>query len=376
MLNVDHSTWGKHLTLSVYGGSHDAEIGMHLTGLPAGIVVDPAELQAFMARRAPGQSKLTTSRKEPDIPVFLSGLTTNEAGQTVTDGSPIHAAIYNTNVRSGDYAALANIPRPGHADFCARMKYGDSVDLRGGGHWSARLTAPLCIAGYLCRCLLASHGISIGAHIASIGGIPDAAFDPAELTAEALAAPGKKPFPVLDDTAGEAMQHAIDEARLELDSIGGAVECAVLGLPIGLGEHMFDGVEGRLASLLYSIPAVKGVEFGEGFGYAALRGSVANDAFVTDGTTVRTKTNHCGGILGGMTNGMPLTFRCAFKPTPSIAREQDSVDLSTMTNVKLSITGRHDPCVVARAVPVVEAAAAIGVADLLLGCHTMCKENS
>ncbi len=376
MIQVDHSTWGKKLTLSIYGGSHDAEIGMHLAGLPAGIAVDMADLQGFMARRAPGQSKLTTSRKEPDVPVFLAGLDTDHGGKAVTNGQPIHAAIYNTNVRSGDYASLTHIPRPGHADFCARMKYGEAVDLRGGGHWSARLTAPLCIAGYLCRCLLASRGITVGAHIAMIGGIPDASYDPVHLTAEALTAPGTKGFPVIDDQAGAHMQEVIDQARLALDSVGGAVECGVLGLPIGLGEHMFDGVEGRLASLLYSIPAVKGVSFGEGFGYASMTGSTANDAFVTDGKTVQTKTNHCGGILGGMTNGMPLLFRCAFKPTPSIAKEQDSVDLSTMTNVKLSITGRHDPCVVARAVPVVEAAAAIGVADMVLDTHTTSEENS
>lgn len=359
---VDHSTWGEILHLSIYGGSHDAEIGMHLNGFPAGVSVDRTALQAFMSRRAPGQSKLTTSRKEPDEPVFVSGLDKNH----VTTGESIHAAIYNTNARSGDYAAFVNVPRPGHADFCARMKYGESVDLRGGGHWSARLTAPLCIAGFLCRTWLAERRITIGAHIAAIAGIPDTPFDPVNCSADTITAPGRKVFPVQDDNAGEAMQNAIDEARLAQDSVGGVVECAVLGLPIGIGEHMFAGVEGRIASLVYSIPAVKGVEFGDGFGVANRRGSANNDAFVTDGNTVRTKTNHCGGILGGMTNGMPLVFRCAFKPTPSIGLEQDSVDLTTMTNTKLTIGGRHDPCVVQRAVPVVEAAAAIAVMDMML----------
>ncbi len=368
MSTTDHSTWGKNLTLSIYGGSHDPEIGVYLSGFPSGIPFHQTKLQSFLSRRAPGQNKLTTSRKEPDIPTFLSGVTTNEDGTMTTNGDKIHAVITNTNVRSGDYASLRHIPRPGHADFCARMKYGENVDLRGGGHWSARLTAPLCIAGYLCLCLLETYGITVGAHIITVAGIQDTPYDPVNLTIDTLTAAGQKSFPVLNDTAGEEMQTAIDAARMNLDSVGGAVECGVLGLPVGLGEHMFDGVEGRLASLLYSIPAVKGVSFGDGFGYASLCGSAANDAFVTDGTVVRTKTNHCGGILGGMTNGMPLVFRCAFKPTPSIGQEQDSVDLQTMTNVKLSITGRHDPCVVARAVPVVEAVAAIGVADLLLDC--------
>lgn len=362
MVNCDNSTWGKNLSLSIYGGSHVPEIGMRLTGFPKGVSINKDELQAFMARRAPGQSKLTTSRKEPDIPVFLTGL--DEDG--VTTGEPIHAAIFNTNQRSGDYAAFADIPRPSHADFCARMKYGSGVDLRGGGHWSARLTAPLCIAGFLCRTWLRQKGIRIGAHIASIAGLPDMPFDAASLDEETLLCAGTKAFPVLNDDLGEVMKNAIEKARADLDSVGGIVECGVLGLPIGLGEHMFDGAEGRIASLVYSIPAVKGVEFGDGFGVAASRGSRNNDAFVTDGVTVKTKTNHCGGILGGMTNGMPLVFRCAFKPTPSIAKEQDSVNLTTMENVKLTIGGRHDPCVVQRAVPVVEAAAAIAVMDMML----------
>ena len=362
MPSCDNSAWGKNLCLSVYGGSHDPEIGMRLTGFPKGVFIDTEELQAFMARRAPGQSKLTTSRKEPDIPVFLSGLDANGA----TTGETIHAVIYNTNQRSGDYAAFADIPRPSHADFCARMKYGSDVDLRGGGHWSARLTAPLCIVGFLCRTWLWQKGIRIGAHIASIAGLPDTPFDGAALDEETLLCAGGKSFPVLNDDLGDVMKNAIEKARADLDSVGGIVECGVLGLPIGLGEHMFDGAEGRIASLVYSIPAVKGVEFGDGFGVAESRGSRNNDAFVTDGVTVKTKTNHCGGILGGMTNGMPLVFRCAFKPTPSIAKEQDSVNLTTMENVKLTIGGRHDPCVVQRAVPVVEAAAAIAVMDMML----------
>ncbi|MBQ8400703.1 MAG: chorismate synthase, partial [Clostridia bacterium] len=280
MINTDHSIWGKHLSLSIYGGSHDPEIGMRLEGFPADVSIDPDALQAFMSRRAPGQSKLTTTRKEPDVPVFLSGMQEN-----VTTGETVHAAIYNTNQRSGDYAAFANVPRPNHADYCARMKYGPDVDLRGGGHWSARLTAPLCIAGFLCRTWLESRGIRIGAHIAAIAGIADTPFDPVNLTEEELTAPAAKTFPVLNDTNGLLMRDAIDAARMDMDSVGGIVECGVIGLPIGLGEHMFDGAEGRISSLLFSIPAVRGVEFGDGFGASAKRGSRNNDAFVTDGVS-------------------------------------------------------------------------------------------
>ena len=292
---------------------------------------------------------------------FLSGLVNG-----VTDGGEIHARIVNTNARSSDYSFVYDTPRPGHADFAALQKYGNAVDLRGGGHFSGRLTAPLCIAGGMAMQYLAARGITVGAHIAAIHGVRDAAFDAATVDAATLEALKRSSFPVLRETVAEAMMNEISTARAAADSVGGVIECAAVGIPAGLGEHMFDGVEGRFASLLFSIPAVKGVAFGAGFGAAELYGSENNDPFVTDGKTVRTKTNNAGGILGGMTSGMPLVFRVAFKPTPSIAREQETVSLSRMENTTLKIGGRHDPTVVVRAVPVVEAAAAIALLDLLL----------
>ncbi|MBQ9086589.1 MAG: chorismate synthase [Clostridia bacterium] len=356
------TTYGKNIHISIYGGSHDSEIGIRATGLPRGFRFDPSELSAFLKRRAPGQNSLSTPRKEADIPEFLSGV---EDDFRLT-GDELHAVIRNTNQRSSDYSNLSFVPRPSHADFAARMKYGEGVDLRGGGHFSGRLTAPLCIVGGICLQYLAQRGIRIGAHLASVGGICDRLFDPVAVGGsdfEYLQLHAD--FPVLDEKAGEAMKHRIEEVRAEGDSIGAVVECAIVGLPAGLGEHMYDGVENRLAAILFGIPGVKGVEFGLGFGSAALRGSENNDPFTVENGAIRTRTNHAGGILGGMTTGMPVIFRAAMKPTPSIFREQDSVDMVSMTPVKLSIKGRHDPCIALRAVPVFEAAAAIAICDLL-----------
>ena len=352
--------YGNNLKLDIYGGSHAPEIGMHLVGFPAGMPVDTQALQSFLARRAPGQNAFSTQRKEADAPLFLSGLTDG-----VTNGSVLHAVIKNSDQHSRDYAFVYDTPRPGHADFTALQKYGNSVDLRGGGHFSGRLTAPLCIAGGLALQYLASKGITIGAHIASIADVHDELFG-ADIPASLLNDLTRADFPLLNSDTKDAMQERILAARTDRDSVGGVIECAAVGLPIGLGEHMFDGVEGRIAALAFSVPAVKGVEFGAGFSAAGLRGSENNDAFFTDGKRVFTKTNRCGGILGGMTNGMPLVFRVAFKPTPSIAKEQQTVSLSRMENTTLSISGRHDPCVVLRAVPVIEAVAALAVMDLLL----------
>ena len=355
------TTYGKNLKITIYGGSHDSEIGVKAEGLPSGISVNTEELEAFMQRRAPGQNKYSTARKEADKPVFLSGLSAS-----VTNGDTLHAVIYNTNQHSSDYDSTAFVPRPSHADFAARMKYGGSVDLRGGGHFSGRLTAPLCIVGGICLQYLASRGIYVGAHAHSVGGVCDKPFDAVELDKDTLLSPARAEFPVLDYAAGEAMREVIESARLDGDSVGGVVECAVIGLPAGLGEHMFDGVENRISSIVFGIPAVKGIEFGAGFAVASMRGSENNDPFYTDGEKIYTKTNNAGGILGGMTSGMPLVFRAAMKPTPSIFKEQNSVDMISMTNQKLSIKGRHDPCVVIRAVPVFEAASAIAITDMLL----------
>ena len=355
------SIYHGQLTVSIFGQSHAPAIGVTVDGLPAGEALDLDQLQAFLSRRAPGTGDWSTPRKEGDQPEFLSGL-----DQGHTCGAPLTAIIRNTNTRSKDYSNLRDIPRPGHADYTAQIKYGGFQDVAGGGHFSGRLTAPLCIAGGICKQILARHGIYVGAHIAAIGGIPDQRFDPVDLTQEALLAPGAKLFPVTDDDAGERMKAAIAAARADLDSLGGMVECGVIGLPVGLGDPMLDGMENRIVRLAFAIPAVKGVEFGAGFDVANRRGSQNNDPFYMADGQVRTRTNHAGGILGGITNGMPLVFRAAFKPTPSIAQPQDSVSLSRGEDTKLEIHGRHDPCIVPRAVPCVEAAAAIAVYDALL----------
>ncbi len=347
------SSIGENLRLSIFGQSHSAAIGVTIEGIPAGNELDLQALSQFLARRAPGRSSLSTPRKEADEPEFLSGLVGN-----VTCGAPLTAIIRNTNTRSGDYAGLRVLPRPGHADYTAAVKYGGAQDVAGGGHFSGRLTAPMCIAGGVCLQLLAREGITVLSRIASIG--------PVEDRGELTQSTAHKPFPVVDDAQGEAMQACIAAARDAHDSVGGVIEVAVLGLPAGLGEPMFGGMENRISAVVFGIPAVKGIEFGAGFSAARLRGSENNDAYCVENGRVRTRTNHCGGILGGITNGMPLTFRAAVKPTPSIFLPQQSVNLETLELQQLRIQGRHDPCIVPRAVPCMEAAAAIAVYDALL----------
>lgn len=351
---------GEHIHVSVFGQSHSPAIGVVVDGLPAGERVDMEELGRFLKRRAPGQNATSTPRKEADLPQFLSGLVDD-----VTCGAPLAALIENTNTRSQDYAQLRDKPRPGHADFTAQVKYGGFQDVAGGGHFSGRLTAPLCIAGGICLQILKRRGIEVAAHIASIAGEADRPFDPMGESVEKMDALKRAPFPVLDEKAGERMRKVILQAKEEGDSVGGIVECLVTGVPAGLGEPMFGGMENRLAAALFGIPAVKGVEFGAGFGVATMRGSENNDPFtVKDGKLV-TETNHAGGILGGITNGMPLVFRLAVKPTPSIAKQQQTVSLSKKQVEELVVTGRHDPCIVPRAVPVVEAVTALTILDLL-----------
>lgn len=354
--------YGRNLKIEIFGGSHDPEIGMTLQGFPQGMKLDYQALKDLMKRRAPGQNKLATARKEADEPIFLSGIDPHG----VTDGGEIKAIIKNTNQHSKDYSKLANIPRPSHADYAAMVKYHGEADLRGGGHFSGRLTAPLCVAGALCmQYLKENYDITIGAHIYQIGKIKDAPFDSVNITKDTLDKLKTKALAVIDEEKGKLMEKEIERVRDLGDSIGGIIECAAVNVPVGWGEHMFWGAENRIASLTFAIPAVKGVEFGEGFAVAERRGSENNDAFYTDGQKVYTKTNNCGGILGGMTDGMPLIFRAAMKPTPSIFLEQDSVDLTKMENVKLKIEGRHDPCIVLRAVPVMESVLAIALVDML-----------
>lgn len=352
------STYGENLKLSIFGQSHSPAVGMVLDGIPAGLPVDEEALQAFLDRRAPGNSPLSTSRREADRPEFLGGILDG-----FTCGAPIAAVIRNQNTRSGDYDNLRDHPRPGHADFSAQLKYGGFQDTAGGGHFSGRLTAPLCIAGGLCKQWLAERGIQIDARIQAIAGIYDDPMDPVCPQVENI----QKDFPTLSPLAGEKMTQAIASAKAQGDSVGGIVECVVLGLPGGLGEPMFGGMEGRIAQIVYGIPAVKGLEFGSGFAAAALRGSQNNDPFQVTQGKIRTAANHAGGILGGISNGMPLIFRAAFKPTPSIAQAQESVSLSRLEPDPLTIHGRHDPCIVPRAVPVVEAAAAVAIFDMILG---------
>ena len=347
------SRYGTNLSLTIFGQSHSPAIGMTLEGIPAGEKIDMDALNSFLKRRAPGQNGYSTPRKESDEPEFLSGIKDG-----FTCGAPLTAIIRNTNTRSGDYDELKRIPRPGHADLTASVKYGGFQDHAGGGHFSGRLTAPLCVAGGILLQLLEKEGIRVMTRISSIGGIKDEG---------ALTSPTSgKDFPAVSDEKGEAMKAAIQAAKEHGDSLGGVIECVITGVPAGLGDPIFDGLENRLASVLFGIPAVKGLEFGDGFALAEMKGSEANDPFIIHDGEVMTETNHCGGILGGISDGMPVTFRVAIKPTPSIASEQRSICLDTKEETTLAVKGRHDPCIVPRAVPCVEAAAAVALYDAVL----------
>ena len=356
------STWGNTIKISIFGESHGTGIGVVIDGFPSGVAYDEAFVLREMERRAPGRNKQSTARKEPDRPEVQSGIYNGK-----TTGTPICAVIRNTNQRSNDYAELAAQPRPGHADYTGMLRYDSCNDPRGGGHFSGRLTAPLVFAGALCKLWLKEQGVTVGSHIQSIAQIQDMPFDDVEVTAEQLDALRNAEYPVNNPRALEAMLAAIEEAREEQDSVGGVIECAAVGLPAGIGSPMLDSVESRLSSILFGVPAVKGVEFGEGFGAAALRGSQNNDPFtVAQDGAVRTTTNHAGGILGGITSGMPLVFRIAVKPTASISQPQQSVDLAEHHVTELEVHGRHDPCIVPRAAPVAESAAAVATLELLL----------
>ena len=352
---------GNKLKITIFGQSHADAIGVVIDGFPAGFCPDMEQIAAFMQRRAPGRNRFSTTRKEDDIPNIVSGIVDG-----VTCGAPICAEIANTNQRSKDYSGLMRTPRPSHADFTAIQKFGGAYDVRGGGQFSGRLTAPLCFAGALCKQFLSDRGVYVGAQILEIAGIRDVSLDPVRVTREQLNAVAGKNFPVNDDEKGLLMQDAIEAARMELDSVGGIIRCFAVGVPAGLGDPMFGGVENRLAAAVFGVPAVRGVSFGLGFNAARLRGFEHNDPFVTDGINVTTETNNHGGILGGITSGMPIVMNVAIKPTASISREQRTVDLETMENTTLTIKGRHDPCIVPRAVPCIEAAAAVTLMDLML----------
>ncbi len=356
------SIWGEKIKISIFGGSHTETIGVVLDGLPAGEAIDREAILRQMARRAPGQDPTATKRREADEPKILCGLLDG-----VTTGAPLCAVIENTSQRSKDYSDLKVHPRPGHADYTAWVKYGGHNDIRGGGHFSGRLTAPLVFAGAVARQILARRGVAVASHVTQIGESSlEASFDGVRADPALLERLSGEYFPVVDPAAREEMRQIIERARKDADSVGGTVECMVAGVPAGAGEPMFGGAESLIASLLFSIPAVKGVDFGAGFAAAYLLGSENHDPFYYDGDgRVKTRTNRSGGILGGITTGMPLVFQAAFKPTPSIGKEQDTVDLETGENAKLTVHGRHDPCIVPRAAPVVEAAACLAVLELL-----------
>ncbi len=354
------STFGDKIKISIFGESHGNGIGVVIDGLPAGEKIDMDAVHEQMARRAPGRDKTATPRKESDLPKVLSGM----LGDTLT-GAPLCAVIENTNTRSQDYGNLLSKPRPGHSDYTAYVKYRASNDIRGGGHFSGRITAPIVFAGAVCRQLLEKKGVKIAAHIERIGNVTDKRFDSVKINSDLVKRLSNSSFALIDTEKEAAMRAEVEAARLDRDSVGGVVECAVTGLPVGIGEPMFDGVEGTIAKAVFGVPAVKGIEFGAGFELAKMRGSASNDPFRYENGSVVTETNNCGGILGGITDGMPVIFRAAIKPTPSISRPQKTVDLQTGENAELEIHGRHDPCIVPRAVPVIEAAAAIAVLNLM-----------
>ena len=353
--------FGTRIQLAIFGESHGPAIGITVDGLPPGLKLDMDFIESEMVRRAPGQSALSTSRKEPDAPEILSGLLDG-----VTTGAPLCAVIRNTNQRSRDYGGLGDLVRPGHSDYTGHVRYFGYNDVRGGGHFSGRITAPLVFAGAICKQLLMKRGVEVFSHAQRLSGIQDESFLNASLDLEALRALRNERLAVIQKPLAQEMEQAILEAKRSGDSVGGVIECMALGLPAGLGAPFFDSVESVLSHMLFSVPAVKGVEFGLGFSMCGLRGSECNDAFAIRDGKVVTQTNRCGGILGGITTGMPLVFRVAVRPTASILREQQTVSLERMREEKLTVHGRHDPCIVPRAVPVIEAAAAIVLEDLLL----------
>lgn len=354
------STYGEKIKISVFGESHGNGIGVVIDGLPAGVKIDMESVLLQMARRAPGKDKTATPRKESDLPKVLSGM----LNDTLT-GAPLCAVIENTNTRSGDYGNLLSCPRPGHSDYTAFVKYNGANDIRGGGHFSGRITAPIVFAGSICRQLLEQEGIKIAAHISSIGSVNDKLFDPVRIDDALLEKLNSSSFALIDNSVEEKMRDEVEAARTNRDSVGGTIECAVTGIKAGIGEPMFDGVEGVIAKAVFGVPAIKAIEFGKGFELSKMLGSQSNDPFEYDGGRVVTKTNNCGGILGGITNGMPIIFRAAVKPTPSISQKQMTVDLQKKENTELEIHGRHDPCIVPRAVPVIEAVTAIAIVNLM-----------
>jgi len=371
------STWGEQIKISVFGESHGAAVGVVIDGLPPGIPVDTGKIRREMARRRPGLDKYSTARNEEDEVEIVSGFFNG-----YTTGTPLCGIIRNTDKRSADYEGIKNIMRPGHADFTGRIRYRGFGDYRGGGHFSGRLTAPVVFAGAIASQFLEQEKTVIGTHILRIGGAQDTPADMANISETQLKAIRDMRFPVFNTEMADKMKEEIDSARMEQDSVGGLLETVIVNVPAGLGSPIFDSVESRIASFVFSIPAVKGIEFGSGFGFATMRGGDANDSIaikdnISHYNAIKgqesgsmppccTRTNHAGGINGGITNGMPVVFRTVFRPTPSIGKPQQTVDIETMEEKVISVKGRHDPCIAVRAVPVIDAAAALVMMDLLL----------
>lgn len=351
------NTFGNNITVTLFGESHGECIGVVMDGLPAGFEIDLDKLAWEMEKRK-AKGSLSTKRHEADQVQIVSGFFEGK-----TTGTPLTILIANNNTRSQDYAALKYRLRPGHADLAAFEKYGGYQDYRGGGHFSGRLTAPIVAAGAICRQILESKGVKLATHITQLHGITDDNFDETKLSVQ-MDELNQKEFPVLSETAGSLMKSEIEQAAVNLDSVGGVLQTIVTGFPAGVGEPFFDSVESTLSHLMFSIPAVKGVSFGEGFGFASLYGSQANDPIIAEDRKITTRTNNNGGINGGITNGMPIVFQTCIKPTPSIYKKQDSVDYQTKEAVKLEIKGRHDPAIIHRARAVVDALCAFGLLDL------------
>lgn len=356
------SVWGNNIKVSIFGESHGIALGINISGLPSGILLDMEAIEKEMERRAPGRSKIATARKEGDKVEIVSGVFEGR-----TTGAPLCGIIRNGDTRSQDYSKLKSLMRPGHSDYPAMIRYNGFNDVRGGGHFSGRITAPLVFAGSIARQILKEKGITIGAHIKSINSVEDDSFNPLAIDEALLTSLKEGDIATINKAKGEEMRELILATKKQADSLGGVVECAVTGIPAGIGNPFFDSVESTLAHLMFSVPAVKGIEFGAGFGITKMKGSEANDSYYYDGDEIKTKTNNNGGILGGITNGMPIIFRAAVKPTSSIGLYQDTVDVTNKVNEKLQVVGRHDPCIVTRAVVVIESVTALGILDLMMG---------
>lgn len=353
------SIWGKNIELSIFGESHGQSVGITINGIPKSTKLDLDYINNFLDKRRAKNEVYSTRRLETDIPEIISGVYDG-----YSTGAPITAIFQNNDVNSKSYSK--DILRPSHADYPAFIKYNGFNDIRGGGHFSGRLTAPLCFAGAICSLVLQSFNITCVAHINSIHNIYDDSFNPTDIPDDLIFKLKESNFPLINEQIKDNMLASIKVAKLELDSVGGTVECAIIGVPVGIGEPFFNSIESHISSLLFSIPAVKAVEFGSGTAISILKGSAANDEYYINDNNIKTRTNNNGGVLGGLSTGMPIITRAYFKPTASIAKTQQTVNIKTLTNETLNITGRHDPCIVPRATICVESACAIAILDLLL----------